>query len=81
MQYTHIERGVERRYHLNISPCKLGKEEEVKNERGSGFLDIARFHASSFSMQGVSMLLVVFAITFPLDGELSHNLSILGTLL
>ncbi|XP_015881191.3 probable plastidic glucose transporter 1 isoform X2 [Ziziphus jujuba] len=35
----------------------------------------------SYLGMGVSMLLVVFAITFPLDGELGHNLSILGTLL
>lgn len=31
--------------------------------------------------QAVSMFLVVAAITFPLDEELGHNLSILGTLL
>ncbi|XP_041003058.1 probable plastidic glucose transporter 1 isoform X3 [Juglans microcarpa x Juglans regia] len=33
------------------------------------------------SMQAVSMFLVVYAINFPLDESLSHNLSILGTVL
>ena len=32
-------------------------------------------------MQAVSMFLVVYAISFPLDEQLSHNLSILGTVL
>lgn len=32
-------------------------------------------------MQAISMFLVVYAISTPMDEELSHNLSILGTLL
>ncbi|KAL5573435.1 hypothetical protein UlMin_023032 [Ulmus minor] len=35
----------------------------------------------SYTGMAVSMILVVSAITFPLDEQLSHNLSILGTLL
>jgi hypothetical protein len=33
------------------------------------------------SVQAFSMFLVVYAISFPLDEQLSHNLSILGTVL
>jgi hypothetical protein len=34
-----------------------------------------------FFMQAVSMFLIACAIGFPVDEELSHNLSILGTLM